>query len=71
LNRHFQLAGEINGFVSPRDQIPLGTEDRGAARVGFIWRLPKLALEILAVNGLTEREGNWGVIAGASWQLNF
>jgi hypothetical protein len=71
LNRHFQLAGEINGFVSPRDQIPLGTEDRGAARVGFIWRLPKLALEILAVNGLTEREGNWGVIAGASGQLNF
>jgi hypothetical protein len=70
LSRRFQLAGEINGFASPRDQIPLGTEDRSAARVGFMWRLPKLAFEILAVNGLTEREGNWGMIAGASWQLS-
>ena len=70
LNKKIQFAGEINGFTSPRDQIPLGTEDRSAARLGLTWRLPKLALEIVAINGLTEREGNWGVIAGASWQLN-
>lgn len=70
LHRHFQLAGEINGFVSPRDQIPLGTEDRSAARLGVMWRLPKVALEILAVNGLIQREGSLGVLAGASWQIN-
>ncbi|MCI0695314.1 hypothetical protein L0337_25310 [candidate division KSB1 bacterium] len=69
LSRHFQLAGEINGFVSPRDQIPLGTEDRSAARLGVSWKLQKLALEILAVNGLIQREGNLGVMAGVSWQM--
>jgi hypothetical protein len=70
LSQRFQLAGEINGFVSPRDQIPLGTEDRSAARLGVSWKLSKIALEILAVNGLIQREGNWGVMAGVSWQIN-
>jgi hypothetical protein len=69
LNGHLLLVGEINGFVSPRDQIPLGTEDRSAARVGVSWKLSKLALEILAVKGLIQREGNLGVIAGMSWQM--
>ncbi len=70
LSRHFQLAGEINGFASPRDQIPLGTEDRSAMRLGFSWKLSKFALEVLAVNGLTEREGAWGIIIGIVSQLN-
>jgi hypothetical protein len=70
LNRHFQLAGEINGFVSPRDQIPLGTEDRSAMRLGMSWKLSKVVLEVLAVNGLIQREGNLGVLTGVSWQVN-
>ncbi len=70
LSKHFQLAGEINGFVSPRDQIPLGTEDRSATRLGVSWKLSKFALEILAVNGLIQREGSLGVMAGMSWQIN-
>jgi hypothetical protein len=69
LSRHFQLAGEINGFVSPRDQIPLGTEDRSAARLGGSWKLSRFALEILAVKGLTKREGNFGLMVGLSWQV--
>jgi hypothetical protein len=70
LSQHFQLAGEINGFFSSRHQIPLGTEDRSAARLGVSWKLSKFALEILAVNGLVEREGNLGVMTGLSWQIN-
>jgi len=66
LNKKLQLAGEINGFTSPRNQIPLGTEDRSAARLGFVWKFSKFAVEILAVKGLVHREGNFGVMAGLS-----
>ncbi len=69
LSKHFQLVGEVNGFVSPRDQIPLGTEDRSAGRLGFSWKLAKIALEIMAVNGLIQREGSLGVTTGLSWQM--
>jgi len=69
LNKKFQLAGEINGFTSPRHQIPLGTEDRSATRLGVNWKLSKFALEISAVKGLTQREGDWGVAAGLSSHL--
>jgi hypothetical protein len=70
LSKKIELAGEINGFTSPRHQIPLGTEDRSAARVGLVWKWPKVAWEILAVKGLIPREGNWGVVAGLSLQLS-
>jgi len=67
MNKKFQIAGEINGFTSPRHQIPLGTEDRSAARVGLVWKFSQLALEILAAHGLNQRDGGLGVIAGISW----
>jgi hypothetical protein len=67
--KKLQLAGEINGFTSPRNQIPLGTEDRSTARLGVAWKFSRVALEILAVKGLLKREGNWGIIAGLSAQL--
>lgn len=70
LSRRFQLAGEINGFVSPRDQIPLGTEDRSALRFGLNWKFHHFALGISAVNGLVQREGDLGVIMDLSWQVN-
>jgi len=69
LNKRLQLAGEINGFTSPRNQIPLGTEDRSAARLGLSYKLPKLSFEILASKGLAQREGDWGAMAGLSAQL--
>jgi hypothetical protein len=70
LNKTIQLAGEINGFTSPRNQIPLGTEDRSVARLGLAYKLPKIALEILTARGLLKREGDWGIAAGISSQLN-
>ena len=69
LSKSLQLAGEINGFTSPRDQIPLGTEDRSAARAGVSWKFSKLALEVMAAKGLTRREGDWGFTAGFSTQF--
>jgi hypothetical protein len=71
LNKKIQLAGEINGFTSPRHQIPLGTEDRSAARVGVTYNFSKFSFEMLGAKGLVQREGEWGVIAGLSAQLNF
>jgi hypothetical protein len=71
LNKRLQLAGEINGFTSPRNQIPLGTEDRSASRLGLSWKLSKFAVEIVAIHGLLKREGNLGMIAGLSWQMDF
>jgi hypothetical protein len=70
LSHRLQLAGEINGFTSTRKRIPLGTEDRSAARIGFARKWPKFAVEILAAKGLVQREGDWGITAGLSTQLN-
>ena len=70
LNKKLQLAGEINGFSSPRNQIPLGTEDRSAARAGMMWKFSNLAWEIMAVKGLAQREGDWGFTGGLSMQIN-
>lgn len=69
LNKRLQLAGEINGFTSPRPQIPLGTEDRSTVRAGVAWTFSKLVLEVMAVKGLTQREGDWGFTAGFSAQF--
>ena len=66
LNKKVQLVGEINGFTSPRNQIPLGTENRSAARAGVAWKFSKLSLEVLTVKGLTQREGDWGFTTGLS-----
>ncbi|MCG3118795.1 MAG: hypothetical protein ALAOOOJD_01070 [bacterium] len=71
LNKAWQLAGEINGFTSPRNQIPLGTEDRSSARLGFSWKLSKVSVEMLVTKGLMPREGDWGITAGLSTQLHF
>jgi hypothetical protein len=70
ISKAFHLVGEINGFASPRQHIPIGTEDRAAVRLGLVWRLSQLSLEVLATHGLAKREGKLGIMAGASWQFN-
>lgn len=70
VSKNILLAGEIQGFASPRSQIPLGTEDRSAARLALVRKWTNFSLEMLAVRGLTAREGNWGVVAGLSSQLS-
>lgn len=70
MSNRIQIASEVNGFVSPRRQIPLGTEDRSSARLGLMWAFPKFAFEALVVKGLNDREGTLGVIVGLSWQVN-
>jgi hypothetical protein len=67
INQRFQHA-EKSTASSSRQQIPLGTEDRSAARLGAVWTLSRLAFEALAVHGITEREGDFGLIVGISWQ---
>lgn len=71
VGRNMLLAGELNGFLSTRQNVPLGTEDRGQARLGMVWRFSQLAVEIFPQYGLTHRDGSLGIAAGLSWQLNF
>jgi hypothetical protein len=70
LSKSLQIAGEIHGFTSPRNQIPLGTEDRSAARLGLVHKWTNFSLEMLAVKGLIAREGNWGAVAALSSQFS-
>ena len=70
LKDKLQLAGEINGFLSTRHTIPIGTEDRGSLRCGLVWGSPGLSLELFPIYGLTKREGKFGMSIGLSWRLS-
>ncbi|RMI14708.1 MAG: hypothetical protein D6681_04865 [Calditrichaeota bacterium] len=70
LHPRLLLSAEVNGIHSTRRFIPRGTEDRSLARVGVTWRLPYVSVEIFPTHGLLEREGKWGVLIEANWQLN-
>lgn len=66
-----QFAGEISGYLTTRNIIPVGTEARGVARAGVSWLLKSLNLELSATRGLTVNEGTWGGNVGLNYRLNF
>jgi len=66
LSHRLQLAGEVNGYHSTINKIPIGTEDRGKIRLGVVWKFPMFAVEVYPSYGLTRYEGNWGISAGIS-----
>jgi len=68
LNRSFLVAGEANGFFSTRRTIPVGTEDRGRARLGCAWVSSQFSLEVFPSYGLTKREGTLGILIGFAWR---
>jgi len=70
INSHLQLAWEVNGFLSTRPTIPVGTEDRGNLRFGLVWTLRKWTIELFPGYGLTKREGKFSLLVGLSWRLN-
>lgn len=59
-----QFAGEINGYLTTRNIIPVGTEARGVARAGVSWLLKAMNLELSVTRGVTKNEGIWGGMLG-------
>lgn len=68
LSEEWRIAGEVNGFVSTRLTTPVGTESRGYVRLGCVWSLPRLAVEVYPGYGLTGREGAFRLMVGLSWK---
>ncbi|GAB4370624.1 MAG: hypothetical protein Kow0042_12970 [Calditrichia bacterium] len=71
ISNRLQLAGEISGFHSTRNWVPIGTESRGIGQIGLTRNFRNVALEFFTVHGLNQREGDWGIILGLSTQVNF
>ena len=60
MRQHVQIFGEINGYLTTRNVIPAGTEERGIARAGLAWHRNPWSVEASVEHGLTENEGTWG-----------
>lgn len=71
LSRSLKVAAEINGYLTTRNVIPLGTEARGLARAGVSWRLGAFNLEAALAHGLTANEGAWGGSVGLARRFKF
>ncbi len=61
VREQLRLWGEINGYATTRNIIPVGTKARGAARAGLAWRRGQWGVETSVQHGLTKNEGEWGI----------
>ena len=64
-----ELVGELNGRAgfNPVDEIPPGTENRGALRFGARITKGTVRLDGGAIIGLTSRDPSFGFTAGLTW----
>ena len=64
-----EVVGEINGRISfeDDDNIPLGSENRGAIRVGGRFTKSTVRVDAGVILGLTSRDPSFGVTAGLTW----
>ena len=64
-----EVVGEINGRMSfeDKDNIPLGSENRGAIRVGGRFTKGTVRVDGGVILGLTSRDPSFGVTAGLTW----
>ena len=71
LGRRIIFAAEVNGYLTTRNVIPLGTAARGTARGGLSWRRGAFQFEAALVRGLTANEGDWGGSVGIARTVRF
>ncbi len=71
LGRRATIAAELNGYLTTRNVIPIGTEARGVARAGFSYALGAFNFEAAVVRGLTANEGDWGGSVGLTRAFRF
>jgi hypothetical protein len=63
-----EVVGEINGRMNLRDdEVPLGTETRGAMRVGGRFTRGTVRLDGGIIIGMTSRDPSFGLTAGFTW----
>jgi hypothetical protein len=58
---------EVQGSLDVRGDTPVGTEERGQARVGVRRAFGRLALDAAVLVGLEDPEPDWGAAAGLAW----
>ncbi|MFN2382908.1 MAG: hypothetical protein ABR559_01435 [Gemmatimonadota bacterium] len=63
------LVGEVNGRVDVSGGAPIGTEDRGEARLGARWARGRVQLDGVLLAGLYEPDPDVGVELGATYFL--
>ena len=63
-----EVVGEINGRVDTRNgDAPIGTESRGAMRLGGRFTRSTVRVDAGLIFGMTSRDPGIGVTAGATW----
>ena len=65
----FEVVGEVNGRVgfNPVEEVPPGTENRGALRFGARYTKGTVRLDGGIIVGLTSRDPSFGYTAGLTW----
>jgi len=63
-----EVVGEINGRLDTREgEAPIGTESRGAMRIGGRFTRSTVRLDAGLIVGMTSRDPSVGVTAGLTW----
>jgi hypothetical protein len=64
-----EVVGEINGRKSlhDSDEVPVGTEDRSAVRLGGRYTVRTVRVDTGVIIGLTSRDPSFGFTAGVTW----
>jgi hypothetical protein len=62
-----ELVGEINGRLNTRDSAPIGTESRGAMRLGGRFTKSTVRVDAGLIFGMTSRDPSIGLTAGVTW----
>ena len=62
-----ELVGEVNGRLNARDNPPVGTESRGAMRLGGRFTKSTVRVDAGVIFGMTSRDPSIGLTVGATW----
>jgi hypothetical protein len=64
-----EVVGEINGRKSlhPSDEVPVGTENRSAVRIGGRYTVSTVRVDAGLIFGITSRDPSFGFTAGVTW----
>lgn len=67
----FEVVGELNGRLTPFEKIvPAGLESRGVFRLAGRYTYAMLRLDFGVLVGLTNRDPNFGISAGATYVIS-
>jgi hypothetical protein len=62
-----EVVGEVNGRFDPAGETPVGTESRGAMRLGGRFTHATVRVDAGIIIGVTSRDPSFGFTAGLTW----